>query len=283
MRQAEFMAFGFEVAYPKGPASWVDIILEFYGQWYFVLLAWLGAVIGVIKGKNKLLNALILGWGIPFTLYILYVIAIKPFHFFLPIALPVYSTILVFFPKEKEYWLNFFKFDIPLGKDAIIKLAQNAIIILILIQFGLNISWGVNYYLEELHKEENNPSISFYNQISSSIIAKIPKDEINIIYHDVRMYVPNTLPTISKFELLDYEYFNAHDPALILLMQQRIYDYTSPAAVNNPSDPEQMELSFVFYTDADQEKLENYVLVTRDEFGLAYLREDIFKTYLLKD
>jgi hypothetical protein len=70
------MSFGWSVAYTKGPAAWFPMIQEYYGQWFFVGLAFIAAILGAIKSSRRLLYVLILTWSVP--TYVLFVIVIKP-------------------------------------------------------------------------------------------------------------------------------------------------------------------------------------------------------------
>jgi hypothetical protein len=90
------MSVGWILTYAKGPATWVPIIQRLYAGPLILALALGALVLGIWKGPNPRLHMLIAAWAIPFGVYVLYAIAIKPTHFFLPIVLPILSSMPVF-------------------------------------------------------------------------------------------------------------------------------------------------------------------------------------------
>jgi hypothetical protein len=98
------------------------------------------------------------------------------------------------------------------------------------------------------------------------------------------MYVPESEEwySFSQFEMLDYEYFEVNDPDLILLIKQRIYDYTSQNAIENPVDPEQFSESLTFYEDVKTGVLNGYTFLYQDDFGIAFLRSDLHAKHFNK-
>lgn len=278
-QQAESTRLGFGVLYGTGPKSWAPVLTEYYGQLVFFLVPIVGLIVGVVSGRKRLLSAMILSWALPYTLYLLYLVAVKSFHYFLPVALPLFSGAAV--------WLDvLFPDDRPQGKrqaGTALRWAAILGVIVAAFQFGSNIQWSINDFVETLHREENEPLISFYEQVEEVYIAQLPDQERLLIYKDVRLYVPPSprWKLIFQFELLDYKYFNKQNPDVILLMRQRILDYTHPAAVENPINPAQMERSFTFYSDAKAGELEGYHLVYQDDTGLAFVRDDLYEIYLL--
>ena len=92
-QQSAAMSSGWTLAYAKGPLSWWPIIQNLYGPLILIVLAFIALGLGIWRGQNRVLHLLILTWIVPYSLYILYVVAIKPTHFFLPIILPLYSCL----------------------------------------------------------------------------------------------------------------------------------------------------------------------------------------------
>ena len=105
--------------------------------------------------------------------------------------------------------------------------------------------------------------------------------KINLATRDVRFYLPQQADweIISRFTMLDYDFIIENNPDLLFLLQQRIYDYTSEYAQENPINPAQFERSYQFYTDANNESLSNYVLVYRDQYGLIFASEESYQEY----
>ena len=80
--------------YAKGPAWWDYTLRLWYGNAFFLGFALLSLLVGCLWGDQTLLNRLILSWIVPFSIYLLYFVAPKPDHYWLPVMLPLLSTLL---------------------------------------------------------------------------------------------------------------------------------------------------------------------------------------------
>ena len=147
-----------------------------------------------------------------------------------------------------------------------------------MIQFSIFINHDVKIYLDKLHRVETSRSLNFFEEFTQEVLPFLPEENTYKIYKDMRLYLPDSdlWNSFSKFETLDYGYFIEQDPHLILLSQQRIYDYTSESALENAINPEQMQLSYEFYMDANNEELEGYTLIFRNEYGLTYIKDALY-------
>lgn len=275
--QASKMSFGWEVAYPKGPSSWYKIIQVYYAEWYFVAFAFVAILVGIIKDIKRLLNIHIITWSLPFALYILYVIAIKPIHFFLPIALPLFSSILTIWPinsPDPKLFAN--------EKYHLIKGVSYLSIIIIFWQLFVYTQQNINMYSTHLKREQTSESIRFFYEVKENHLGPLSELKSIRIYRDPRLYVPNSPPWIpmSSFKMLTYEYFEEKNPQVILLMRQRILDYTNDGIV--PEDQAVYEKSYLFYTDAENGELSGYQLIYEDDFGLVYIRDNVYQYYFDK-
>ncbi len=150
--QSAAMSFGWDVAYQKGPGSWYSIISEYYGHWLTLLLLLIGVGIGLHKKETRLTNILILTWVIPMLVYILFFVAIKPTHLLMPIALPLFSSLVNIIPpvdEKKENWNKYLYLIIPL--------------LILLMQFGSNVIWDYQYiqvtfrYIDSKTKQYRKP------------------------------------------------------------------------------------------------------------------------------
>ncbi|MHA2427948.1 MAG: hypothetical protein ACXADB_07990, partial [Candidatus Hermodarchaeia archaeon] len=277
-KQAEAMSFGWQVAYAKGPQSWFGIIREYYANGYFIVLCLIAVVLGLISSPRRLLNALVLAWTIPFSLYILFFIAIKPTHFFIPIALPLFAGVANIFSyvqkgKGTSHNANWKK---------IINIFLILIcLIIVCIQLTSNFLWDLDYYLHELEQEETSSSIAFFTEVEDEYLSKITNVGDLIIYRDIRVYVPDTSAWNSQYKwgIVDYEYIREIDPDVILLSRQRARDYTSPGVIEAADDPAQMEKTYDFYLNAIEHSIPDYRLIYEDDFGLAFIREEIFQEH----
>lgn len=82
-----------------------------------------------------------------------------------------------------------------------------------------------------------------------------------------------------KWGLIDYPTITENDYELVLLSQQRILDYTGENVIENAADPDQMRQTFEFYSDAKVCQLDGYTMLYQDEFGVAFIRNDLYASY----
>ncbi len=80
--------------YSKGPAWWAWTLETWYAHPLILGFLLLSLLAGCVWGPNRLLNRLILLWVAPFSIYLLYFVAVKPDHYWLPVMLPLFSAAL---------------------------------------------------------------------------------------------------------------------------------------------------------------------------------------------
>jgi len=150
--------------------------------------------------------------------------------------------------------------------------------LVILIQFLSFVQMDLDLYTNRLNRVEKSDSIQFYSEVLPYLKPLEGQDVL--VYHDTRLYVPDQSPwnTIAYLKLLTYSYFKENDPDVILLMQQRIRDYLNPDVTG--IDPLLLKESREFYQDADNGEVWGYVLVYRNDFGLAFVRENLYEQFL---
>lgn len=85
-----------EDTYETGIASWMPYLEKWYGYPLFFVFALASLAAGCLNGAESFLNRLILGWIVPYSTYLLFFVAIKPDHYWLPVVLPLFSSILSF-------------------------------------------------------------------------------------------------------------------------------------------------------------------------------------------
>jgi hypothetical protein len=270
-RQQAAMSFGWSVAYAKGPAAWFPTIREYYGQWFFIGLAFMAAILGAVKSTRRLLYVLILTWSVPYAIYVLSVIVIRPSHFLLPITLPLFSCLAFIMPFD----------GVQANRSILARWLSWGAVVLIAIQFVINISSGVSQYTEELFRQETSESLKFYAKLERQNLSCLPASEHPLIYRDVRAYVPvsDRWQVEMKWGLVDYEYIQQLNPDVVVLQQQRIKDYTLAENIEEAADQAQMDRTYRFYNDASQGKLEGYRLLVEDNFGIAFAREDRYQLF----
>ncbi len=80
--------------YQKGPQWWAWTLTNWYAHPLVLGLLVLSLVAGVVWGPNRLYNGLVLAWITPFSIYLLYFVAVKPDHYWLPVMLPLFAGAL---------------------------------------------------------------------------------------------------------------------------------------------------------------------------------------------
>lgn len=269
--QAAAMSSGWGVIYASGPASWFSTILDYYGQWFFIILAFIAAILGVLRSSRRILYVLILAYVIPFALYVLFFIAIKPKHFLLPIALPLFSCLA---------------FILPFGEDQpkmslFLRSLTWVALVLAAVQLVIYIPSDVSQFSEDLYREQTSDSLKFYSALDAGHLTCLPTDVHPVIYRDVRAYVPpsDRWDVVMKWGLVDYDYIRELNPDLVILQQQRIKDYTLQGVLESAVDAAQMQRTYQFYQDAASGNLEGYHLLLQDSFGAAFARQDRYALF----
>jgi len=275
-QQSIAMSSGWTVAYAKGPLSWWPILRNLYGPLILIALAFIALGFGIWRGQNRILPLLILAWIVPFSLYILYVVAIKPTHFFLPIVLPLYSSLVVLFefppftPRENashaQKWSGWM-----LG----------AIVLAVLgYQFFVFIQKDINLYQGVLTREQGNQALAFYSTVENQVLPRIQSDKQLVVYRDVRMYFPNKSGWhVLTFWNSSYSMLTSVNPDVLILWRQRIYDYTQQGAQENALDPVSFQDMYQFYMDASQDKLKGYHLVYQNSIGLMFVSNTLYQNF----
>ena len=80
--------------YQKGPQFWEWTLNNWYGQPLLLAFMVISLAAGCLWGPRKNFNRLLLGWAIPYSIYLLWFVAVKPDHYWLPILIPVFSAAL---------------------------------------------------------------------------------------------------------------------------------------------------------------------------------------------
>lgn len=80
--------------YQKGLRWWVPTLTQWYGSIPFLALLLGLVILGSLHGVHTLINRLILAWVVPYSVYLLYFVAVKPDHYWLPVMLPLFSGAL---------------------------------------------------------------------------------------------------------------------------------------------------------------------------------------------
>jgi hypothetical protein len=270
--QSAAMSVGWTLSYAKGPGSWLPIIERLYGQPIFIALSLLALGLGIWKGENRVRHLIIAMWAIPFGIYVLYAVAIKPTHFFLPILLPVYSSLVVLF--------EFPPFTRPSAQKWAAYLCGALIFGVIAYQFGVYLQRDATLYRDVLTREEANGALAFYDIVDSRYLTRIQLDERFVVFRDVRMYIPESSRWVLRtYWNSNYTTIEQIKPDVIVLWPQRIMDYTQEGARANAVDPASFEATYQFYVDADHDQLRGYRLLYRDNAGLLFVTDALYDQF----
>ena len=241
-----------------------------YGQPYFLLLAFAALGLGIARVKTRLKNSIILAWCIPLSISIIN-LATRRTHYWLPILLPLFSTLVNLFPQEK---LRF------RGKNR--DWAGMAIALLIILQAVLFIRTDVSIYTTQLQREQNAPSILFYDKLEEQVFAPIVLDRQLVVYRDWHVYCPETPPrrVEMNWDLATYSYIEELNPDVILLDRENVLLFSQEDVVVQAVDQGDMAQMHAFYGDAGRDELEGYKLVLQDNFGYALVRDAFAQEFL---
>lgn len=267
---------GFIVAYNNSPLAWLRVFETWYGQLVFILFALISVIIAAFRGEKRLLNQLILIWALPFMAYISLALVIRAKHFPLPILLPVYSALPAYFtffapPRFLTPWGDY------LRKNGL-RLGMTIVGVAIVgSQFFYSLQRDLALYDENVHREETSPSIQFYYKVEQEYLSRIVLDRQLVIFRDVSMYVPNEPRYEDHFKwgVSDYETALKHNPDLLFMNRQHLYDYTQPGQVETAKDPG-FALTVQFYKDILNQTLDGYTLLYQDDFGFVYLSTPLY-------
>ncbi len=268
--QARLLTEGYEIAYARGlTAAWREVQANF-GQAIFLLTAFAAAIWGSLRGPRRLLNAIILAWAIPLTVMVFVLIHFKA-QYWLPVMLPVFSSLVVFLP-DRLPRLSEFKSTPQLALPLLATLV-------IFAQFGQFTYNGVRRFNQQLTREADSTAIVFAHK---AIDALAPLGDSSLyVYHEVRMYLPPDTGwgTEAIFEMLDYDYIQQRNFDVVMVMQERIRDYINPNA--KAIDAAALEKSRVFYHDAESGSIQGYTLAYRDDFGLVFVKNELYEQYFI--
>ena len=272
-KQGGLLENGYGVFYAKGLlAAWPDVHTS-YGEIPFLLIALGAAIWGAWRGPQRLLHGLILAWFIPISVTVFFLTHFK-FQYWMPVALPLISSLVVLLP---ENWNEKWKM---VGTARLAWFARLALLLILIIQFGLFVSSDVHAFNSNLHRQQNSTSIQWYPNALATL-KPLPDKKLHV-YYDYRMYVPGNPGWVkdTNFDLLEYGYIQQNHFDVLLLLEQRIRDYLNPNVTG--IDPALFARNQQFYRDADNQTITGYHLVYRDSYGLIYVRDALYQKYYIK-
>lgn len=260
LRETSELSQGYGVVYEKGIAAAWPVIRSYYGQCYFLCLALAATIWGLFQKHSRFFSALTLAWLIPLTFSVLFVTHFK-YQYWLPVAVPFISNIILFFPVKKG--------DFP--KHKLVLIMQYGAIGLIFLQFILFIQQDATVYLARVSRQENNPRVSFYEQ--AQVVLK-PFDLKNTnIFYDYRLYVPSTpgWSMSTSHGIVTYDVMNVGNFDFLFLLESRMRDYLETSAQG--VDPAELSKGKSFYQDAMLGKITGYIQLYSNETARLFVLE----------
>lgn len=268
--QSGLMAGGFEVEYARGLPEATRMLRDNFGGWLLLAASTLAAAYAAVRRPQPLLYRLILAWALPLAVYV-FGFSIVKFQYWLPAALPLLSCLVVVLPYSRvlaaEWWHN--QRGWALLAAAVLGVWAYAA--------ASVLPHTLAIYRTQLARQDNHPALAFYVDASAAL-APLPPATYNI-YADVNIYIPQDAgwTRSARFETLDYDFIRSNAFQILFLSQSRIWDYLNEDAVG--IDPQRLEISRLFYADANAGEIVGYELVYRDGFGLVFVNETLYEEY----
>ena len=265
--QVKVIGLGWGVQMTKDPLAWYTGTLRHgFGFWWVYIIV-LGACSWGIRFDNdkRLLNIITLAWFVPFSLYLLFFVALKSARYFLPALLPMMSCI-----GNQAMWNISCR-----GPKQIMTFVFTSILLLLLgLQLVFNVQADINSYLHVLHREQESLSLEFYHQLDKTYFQKVPQGVRLTVFRDPYVYVPplKNVDVRMKWGSADYRDIGRLKPDLILLQRDYVTTYSNPSIVNVSLKPEQAEESLIFYRDAKNNTIKGYHRILETPFGFSFER-----------
>jgi hypothetical protein len=237
-----------------------------YGELVFVLLALVGLGLGIARKETRRLNVLILAWAIP-MLYTILAMATRRTHYFLPVMLPLFSSLVHLFPTRLP--------RLKERREALVQAGLRlAAVGLILAQGILFTVTDVGIYRTQLLREQTSPSTAFEHTIEEKVVPLLPKRGV-AVYRDWGVYFPERdgYRVELNWDLPTYTYLQDFNPDLILVETQNVKQYGTETAVEQAVNPEHMSEVAAFYQDVANDAVPGFRTVYKDAFGYALVRE----------
>ena len=260
------LSSGYGVVYAKGLAASWPLMNTYFGSAPF-LLASLGlCVYGIAANKARYLNALILTWFIPLTLYVTVFSHFK-YQYWLPVALPLLSCWASVFPEEiRAFKLKGWRGAVWAG-----------LALLFLAQFFLFAQQSQRMFTDRVRRADDNPYIHF-SETAARSLAPLGSAPLRV-YYDYRLYVPEKpgWQLSTAYVPLSYSQVSENNFDVLLLAEQRVRDYLNPAVKG--VDPALFAESQRFYRDVERGSVEGFSFLGGDAAGRVFIRHELCKQY----
>ena len=262
-------------------STFTGYIHTYYDGWWLCIPALIFLIAGVVSKKYRLISLLLLGWIVTYCGYFIFIASTLRPHYFLPVILPLYANLALFWPEEAgNAWQ---KLKTGQFKELRLPFWANTLSVLLLIGALVFNSIGMERQLSGTKNEVgNSPSVQFFDQVDQEYLVKLPADKNFTFYRDWRAYVApqKNWNIVMNWDLEDYSKLAELKPAVIFLEAENINYFSDAAKLPIALDPTGMKLKYNFYTDAKNNAIKGYVLLADSHFGKAFARQDIYDAYL---
>ena len=256
------------------------IIWPYYGQWFTLLLMLAGLIQGMRSSRYRFINVMILAFSIPYF-WAVGGSTVRPLYY-LPMAIPFASGLVHLFPERIHHGTLKGTSDTKNTEKLFVLLVRKLRVfvmlplLIIAVQFGLNLRQDAQIYTDILYREERSESIAFYHEVEARLTELGLADEYLVIYRDLTAYVPPkpNYDVLMKWKLATYDYINENQPDILLLEMNYVLEFIKPDAVENAVDPDQMRAWQKFYGDAYADEVPGYRIFYQNEYALALIREE---------
>jgi len=239
-----------------------------YGWWPFMLLGLAGLVIGLKQRASRISAMLVALFIFPLAAVILRGALQRP-HYWLPVFLPLSASIAFILPDN-------FPRRIKIARDGLTLLILIGIILQVIVFMDANLK----RWVQMLQREQQSPSLSFYQVVKEQVVEPMTEDQPLRIYHDWGVYFPSdeAVDAFMDWDLASYDLINDTNPDLLLLEQENVRLYSQEDFLEKSADAIRLAPMHNFYADALQDQIRGYQQIYKDEFGLVFKRNDIFQT-----
>jgi hypothetical protein len=250
---------------------------QHYGELFFIMLCLLGLALGMLREDRRRLHILILAWVVPFMYYFLVIATTRRTHYFLPVAIPLFSCLINFFPPAFPNRLDRPDGAAPPISQQIMRIARWAAAVLIIVQVGIFLWKDIGLYRDQLNKEKDSSSLVFSQKVEKEVLSKLEGQKL-VIYHDWKAYIPlhSGWQMEMNWDLANYNYIRDLNPDILLLENGNLAIFTPENVVQNALNPGNMAALHQFYADAAENKIPGYQRVLQDHFGSVFVKDSLF-------
>ena len=142
------------VEYNKGPRYWEPTLSRWYGVPVFLFFMAASLLWGSKHGPEQFVNRVLFTWFLPFTIYLLFFVSVKPDHYWLPVMLPLFSCVFII-PAEIWTFVQKQKVQNPSGLARWLGLGLFAcLVILLSVIFITNLGYDISLFQSFLEQEK---------------------------------------------------------------------------------------------------------------------------------